>query len=87
MIYSKRAGVKYKRTQMDKIVFPEGYIETMWASGEAEWRRNHELCECGDYRYQHENGIGKCKMSDNICHGCQPCLKFRKMEENSKWKY
>jgi len=39
-----------------------------------------DICECGDYRHQHENGEGKCQMPDDLCHGFEPCLKFRKRE-------
>ena len=39
-------------------------------------------CECGDYRIQHENGVGRCKMPDDICHGLMPCLKFRLARKN-----
>lgn len=39
----------------------------------ADW----DICECGDYRYQHENGLGKCGMQDDLCHGFKPCLQFR----------
>jgi len=38
-----------------------------------------EVCECGDYRYQHENRTGKCKMPNDMCHGFRPCLKFIKV--------
>ncbi len=38
-----------------------------------------DICECGDYRWQHENGAGKCTMRDDICHGFASCLKFRDM--------
>ena len=36
-----------------------------------------DLCKCGDYRNQHKNGIGCCRMDDGISHGLQPCLTFR----------
>lgn len=29
-------------------------------------------------QYQHEGGTGKCIMPDDICHGMEPCLEFRK---------
>jgi len=44
---------------------------------------DYDECECGDYRIQHENGIGKCKMRDDICHGFEPCLKFRLLRKNN----
>jgi len=40
-------------------------------------------CVCGDYRIQHENGTGKCKMPNDICHGCEPCLEFRLFRKNN----
>jgi hypothetical protein len=42
--------------------------------------RDFDICECGDYRHQHENGTGRCKMPDDLCHGFKPCLKFRLTE-------
>ena len=34
-------------------------------------------CECGDYRKDHINGTGRCRMPDDLCHGFKPCLRFR----------
>ena len=36
-----------------------------------------DICECGDYRHQYEDGIGKCRMPDDMNHGFKPCLEFR----------
>lgn len=36
----------------------------------------HDVCECGDYRRQHEGGTGKCHMPDDMCHGMMPCTAF-----------
>jgi hypothetical protein len=36
-----------------------------------------DVCQCGDYRRDHENGTGRCKMPDDLTHGFQPCLVFR----------
>jgi len=44
--------------------------------------RDFDICECGDYRHQHENGVGKCRMPDDLCHGFKPCLEFRLAEES-----
>ncbi len=41
---------------------------------------DYDICCCGDYRHQHENGTGKCRMPDDICHGMQPCESFRLAE-------
>lgn len=39
--------------------------------------RNHEdVCTCGDYRKDHENGTGRCRMPNDLCHGFVPCEKF-----------
>lgn len=47
------------------------------------WKdEDFDICECGDYRHQHENGIGRCKMPDDLCHGLEPCLTFRLAEKN-----
>ncbi len=37
---------------------------------------HYEVCACGDYRHQHENGIGRCTMPNDLCHGFEPCLAF-----------
>jgi len=34
-------------------------------------------CECGDYRLQHERGVGRCKMPNDMTHGFKPCTEFR----------
>ena len=36
-----------------------------------------DLCECGDYRRDHDGGAGRCRMLNNITHGMQPCRAFR----------
>lgn len=43
-----------------------------------EQRAGHPLdeCDCGDYRRDHANGTGRCKMPDGLCHGFKPCFKF-----------
>ena len=43
-----------------------------------------DVCECGDYRHQHENGTGKCRMRDDACHGFKPCLSFRLSERSGR---
>jgi len=45
---------------------------------------NFDICECGDYRVQHENGTGPCRMPDDLCHGFQPCESFRLFETASQ---
>ena len=42
---------------------------------------SRDVCECGDYRYQHENGTGKCRMPDDMSHGFKPCLAFKRVFE------
>lgn len=34
-------------------------------------------CECGDYRRDHEDGHGRCRMPDDLTHANAPCLSFR----------
>lgn len=34
-----------------------------------------DVCECGDYRHQHERGGGRCKLG-SLC-APTPCQKFR----------
>jgi hypothetical protein len=45
-----------------------------------QYRVGHDICKCGDYREDHENGSGACR----ICLGLNkkglgqpPCRKFR----------
>lgn len=45
---------------------------------------DYDICECGDYRHQHEDGVGRCRMPDDGCHGFKPCLRFRLSEEAPK---
>lgn len=37
--------------------------------------RDFDLCKCGDYRHQHENGTGRCKLGERCTPGF--CQKFR----------
>lgn len=51
------------------------------ACGETE-RFHHEahltdICECGDYRRNHEDLTGRCMLANNLVHGFQPCKSFR----------
>lgn len=41
--------------------------------------RDFDACYCGDYRHQHENGTGKCKLG-SLCTPTR-CLKFRLHKE------
>lgn len=34
-------------------------------------------CECGDYRRDHNDGTGRCRMPDDLTHGNRPCFSFR----------
>ena len=36
-----------------------------------------DVCACGDYRRDHEEGTGKCQLPDTMVHGFKPCLQFR----------
>lgn len=36
-----------------------------------------DSCECGDYRHQHDRGLGRCQMPNDGTHGFKPCLAFR----------
>lgn len=40
-----------------------------------------DVCECGDYRQDHDPVTGRCKMPDNMSHGMEPCLGFRLHEK------
>ena len=42
------------------------------------WRlSDFDLCECGDYRKDHIDGVGRYRMPDNLTHGFRACLSFR----------
>lgn len=36
-----------------------------------------DICECGDYRRDHVDGIGECRMPNDLSHGFQKCSRFR----------
>jgi hypothetical protein len=42
-----------------------------------------DICACGDYRRDHEGGVGKCRKPNDLCHGFQPCVSFRKVMNGS----
>ena len=48
-------------------------MEEGWKLTEADL----QVCECGDYRFQHVRGVGRCRMADGLSHGFKPCLRFR----------
>ena len=37
---------------------------------------DYDPCECGHYRHQHENGVGKCRMPDDTRPSLHPCVEF-----------
>lgn len=39
--------------------------------------RDFDMCACGDYRRDHKDGTGRCRMPDDLTHGFKPCLEFR----------
>lgn len=39
------------------------------------FQRPFDVCECGDYRHQHVDGVGRCKLG-SLCTPT-PCSKFR----------
>ena len=45
--------------------------------------RGHPLdeCDCGDYRRDHINGLGRCTMPNDLNHGFEACHKFRLWRE------
>ncbi len=49
------------------------------ASGPVLAASSYDVCECGDYRHQHDGGEGRCMLGSL----CQParCLKFRLFRE------
>lgn len=50
----------------------------------------YDTCYCGDYRKDHVDGIGRCRMPDDLTHGFQQCREFRLLERArpaTKWEY
>ena len=46
------------------------------AANKQSWEvRDFDACDCGDYRHQHENGTGRCKLG-SLCTPSH-CQKFR----------
>ena len=47
--------------------------------------RDFDVCFCGDYRHQHENGTGACVFNRygrfDVCHGFELCEGFRLAEK------
>ena len=64
---------KYKKAHSIKD-YPSGSYNM---SKESIAKKMFQVCECGDYRHQHEEGKGKCIMPNNITHGYKECTKFR----------
>lgn len=46
------------------------------ASASDRGRPDLDYCSCGDFRREHEYGIGRCRMPNDALHGMQPCLAF-----------
>ena len=47
---------------------PEGFVP------------HEEVCQCGDPRSAHKDGIGPCKFNSrefDLCHAGQNCMEFR----------
>lgn len=48
----------------------------------------HDVCECGDYRYQHQAGVGSCCFNAAIGgpghHGVPDCDHFRLSEKAAR---
>ncbi len=36
----------------------------------------YDVCECGDYRRDHVNGTGRCRMPNDLNHGFRSCERF-----------
>jgi hypothetical protein len=37
----------------------------------------YDICKCGDYRRDHEGGIGRCTLPADTMPGFRPCVRFR----------
>ncbi|WP_305096438.1 hypothetical protein [Croceibacterium aestuarii] len=40
-------------------------------------RSPFDICECGDYRHDHEGGEGACTLPPDTMPGFKPCRRFR----------
>jgi len=40
-----------------------------------------DTCECGDYRRDHVDGVGPCRLPNTLVHGYKPCERFRLSEK------
>lgn len=47
--------------------------------------RRTDVCECGDYRRQHEDLTGRCLLPNNLAHGFKPCRAFRLSKEHHEF--
>ena len=47
---------------------------------------DYDVCACGDYRHQHFEGHGRCRMPDDGCHGFKSCESFR-LREKCIWRW
>lgn len=36
-----------------------------------------DICECGDYRRDHDGEIGRCRLPNDLTHGFKECHRFR----------
>ena len=36
-----------------------------------------DICQCGDYRRDHEGGTGACTLPEDTVEGFRPCRRFR----------
>jgi hypothetical protein len=39
-------------------------------------RPDLDICQCGDWRLDHEYGVGRCQMPNDLSHGMEPCRAF-----------
>jgi hypothetical protein len=36
-----------------------------------------DVCQCGDFRREHQDGTGRCRMPNDASHGFKTCERFR----------
>ena len=76
---SHQTRVSFDASSFDEVCEKCGATDTIGGWGKlAEPCPAHPLdvCDCGDYRRDHENGVGRCTMPDDLCHGFRPCFRF-----------
>lgn len=58
-------------------MLPDSTPTALMHSGPAGDLADFDECECGDYRHQHVDKVGRCTMPNDLTHGFEACHRFR----------